>query len=98
MIRYVSSPDTGGPDLSSIRLTSRFSAVPETNYHGKYTFYIHSPLDPINVAHSPIVLTMKYEWLHFMFDVISLVIGDWKTLLAFDPCVSGDHFVTSNLF
>ena len=33
---YVSSPDNGGPDINSIRLTSRFSAVPETNYHGRY--------------------------------------------------------------
>ena len=32
---YVSSPDSGGPDLPSMRLTSRFSAIPEGNYHGK---------------------------------------------------------------
>ena len=32
---YVSSPDNGGPDINTIRLTSRFSAIPETNYHGK---------------------------------------------------------------
>ena len=41
---YVSSPDSGGPDLPSMRLTSRFSAIPEGNYHGKTstTLYIHS--------------------------------------------------------
>ena len=33
---YVSSPDAGGPDLSTIRITSRFSAIPETNYHGEF--------------------------------------------------------------
>ena len=30
----VSSPDSG-PDLATMRLTSRFSAIPETNYHGR---------------------------------------------------------------
>ena len=45
---YVSSPDAGGPDLSTIRITSRFSAIPETNYHGELTpvlyFIILSPI------------------------------------------------------
>lgn len=37
---YVSSPDAGGPDINTIRLTSRFSAIPETNYHGDYYTFV----------------------------------------------------------
>ena len=31
---YASSPDGGGPDLTSVRLASRFSAIPEGSYPG----------------------------------------------------------------
>ena len=41
---YVSSPDAGGPDLSTIRLTSRFSAIPETNYHGDCYTFVHESI------------------------------------------------------
>ena len=33
---YASSPDGGGPDFSSMRVSSRFSSIPEGSYPGMY--------------------------------------------------------------
>ena len=100
----MSSPDTGGPDLSSIRLTSRFSAVPETNYHGKYILYSQSSRS-LDIKHKYTCSSQSYSPDHEIWVVTFYVwcdfIGHWgleNTVIAFDPCVSGDHFVTSNLF
>ena len=41
---YASSPDGGGPDLSSIRVSSRFSSIPEGTYPGRNSWLFSNVL------------------------------------------------------
>ena len=39
---YASSPDGGGPDFSSMRVSSRFSSIPEGSYPGTHSSLFYS--------------------------------------------------------